>query len=89
MQSLELRTASQKVRRQGAQTLRNGAYCYVRQKVEGRSATQHPDFLRSRLSLSQSPRVHTRHDHIKETLDVKERIPASYRFSGNEFSAAA
>jgi len=38
----------EKVRRQGAQILRSEAYFWVRRNDEGCSATQHPDFLRSR-----------------------------------------
>jgi hypothetical protein len=37
-----------KLRRQGAQILRNEAYIDVRRNDEGCSATPHPDFLRSR-----------------------------------------
>jgi len=37
-----------KLRRQGAQILRNEAYLYVRRNDEGCSATKHPDFLQSR-----------------------------------------
>jgi len=39
-----------KFRRQGAQIMRNEAYLGVRRNDEGCSATQHPDFLRSRHS---------------------------------------
>jgi hypothetical protein len=39
-----------KFRRQGAQIMRNEAYFAVRRNDEGCSATQHPDFLRSRHS---------------------------------------
>jgi hypothetical protein len=34
--------------RQGAQIMRSEAYFYVRRNDEGCSATQHPEFLRSR-----------------------------------------
>jgi hypothetical protein len=37
-----------KLRRQGAQIMRNEVYFYVRRNDEGCRATQHPDFLRSR-----------------------------------------
>jgi hypothetical protein len=42
------RRLRKKLRRQGAQIKRNEAYFYVRRSDEGRSATRHPDFLRSR-----------------------------------------
>jgi hypothetical protein len=56
---------------------------------KGAALAQHPDFFRSRLSLSQSPCVHRRFDHIKVTFDVKERFPVRYRLFALEFYAAA
>jgi hypothetical protein len=46
--TVQVRRLRKKLRRQGAQIMRSEAYMDIRRNDEGHSATQHPDFLRSR-----------------------------------------
>jgi hypothetical protein len=48
--TVQVRRLRKKLRRQGAQIPRSEAYMDIRRNDEGCSATQHPDFLRSRHS---------------------------------------